>query len=279
MRALPNLNSLPVRGCLLAAALVVGVVAQAAGGHAPNVKELLAQYESARGGAATWAAVQSMGWTGHIVTAVGPETDLPFLMLFKRPNATRFEVKGQRLRAIRVFDGDEGWKVRPGKETGLDVQLFTQEDIASERDSGGLDGPLSNPDAKGITVALEGRDTVEAHSAWRLRVTLPSGRVQRHWLDTRTFAELRYDRSSSDSSGRPTVVSVYYRDYRRIKSLNLPMSIETRDAGGAVIETMTIEKVAINPDLAADTFAGPGRRPRHGGVVVDTSKTAAAMPP
>jgi hypothetical protein len=138
---------------------------------------------------------------------------------------------------------------------------------------------LSDCEAKGIQVALEGADSVEGHKAWRFRVTLPSGQMQRHWIDAESYLELRYDRVSRNAAGQSGLVSVYYRNYQVIEGLKLPLRIETQIGTGPVATRMTIEKVAINPTLDAVSFTGPIAKTSHGGVTIDTTKPPSAVPP
>lgn len=238
----------------------------------PDVNQLLASYQAARGGAAAWKAIQTIGYTGHIVAKSADAPDLSFLMLLHRPNALRFELAGRGERSIRIFDGHNGWRVRPGSERGLDIHAYDAEELNAARDSGGLDGPLSDPQSKGIGVELEGADQVEGHSAWRLRVTLPSGQVQEHWLDATTFLELRYDRISHDGSGKPVPVSVYYHNYQSFRDVKVPLTIETRTADGQLANQMIVDKVALNPHLDASAFVSPANVPHHGGVVVNATR-------
>jgi hypothetical protein len=266
--------------CFLALSSGLALSAQPAEPAEPDVRALLEKYVSARGGAQAWKEVRTMGWAGRVESPGGATAELPFLMLLQRPNATRFEIVGKDQRSIRIFNGYQGWKVRPGSETGLDVQAYTDDEVAAARDSGGLDGPLSDCEAKGIQAAMEGADSVEGHRAWRLRVTLPSGQVQRHWIDAESYLELRYDRVSRSAAGQSGVVSVYYRNYRSIEGLKLPLLIETQIGNGPVVTRMIIEKVAINPTLDAASFTGPIAKTSHGGVIIDTSKPPpGAMPP
>jgi len=237
----------------------------------PDVDQLLARYQAARGGEAAWKAIQAIGYTGHIVTQNANTPDLSFLMLLRRPNAMRFEIAGKGERSIRIFDGHNGWRVRPGSERGLDIHAYDAQELNAARDSGGLDGPLSDPQAKGISVMLEGADQVEGHAAWRLRVKLPSGQVQKHWLDAKTYLELRYDRISRDANGKPVPVCVYLRNYRAFLDVKVPLTLETRTAQGQLVNQMIVDKVAVNPHLDASAFVSPANVPHHGGVVVDAT--------
>jgi len=182
---------------------------------------------------------------------------------------------------VRVYDGSHGWRMHPGGERGVQVDDYTPEELAAARDACGLDGPLADPAAKGASVSIEGSDVVEGRKAWRLRVALPSGAVQRHWIDASDYRDLRYERTAHDRAGRAGVLTVWLRDYQEVGGLRLPMQVETRLPDGRLADRLVIEKVAINPELSADTFAPPGTRPLklapHGGVIVNA--TGGATPP
>jgi outer membrane lipoprotein-sorting protein len=256
---------------------------QAPAGSPPAVEELLSRYAQARGGAAAWAAVQSMGWTGRVETDGPGRAPVPFLMVFKRPGATRFEVIQQTQRSVRVFDGSHGWRMHPGGERGLQVDDYTPEELAAARDACGLDGPLVDPAAKGVKVSVEGSDVVDGRAAWRLRVALPSGAVQRHWIDAQDYRDLRYERTAHDRAGRVGVLTVWLRSYQEVEGLRMPMQIETRLPDGRLADRLVIEKVAINPELSADSFAPPDTRPLkmapHGGVIVNATGAGGAKQP
>src|SRR5882724_9607678 len=92
---------------------------------------------AARGGLQAWRAVQTISWEGKLgaggnqratlpVAPQGPtpnlkgipqrpadETQLPFVMELKRPSKMRVELVFKGQTAIQVFDGTNGWKLRP----------------------------------------------------------------------------------------------------------------------------------------------------------------------
>ena len=61
-----------------------------AGASAPlTVQQIIDRYVASRGGAAAWRTIQTKGWTGRIESGPGGISKTPFLMMFRRPNATR----------------------------------------------------------------------------------------------------------------------------------------------------------------------------------------------
>src|SRR5467141_2689998 len=72
----------------------------------------------------------------------GPQqVQLPFTLEMKRPRKSRLEIQFAGKTAVQVFDGTNGWKVRPFLNRN-DVDSFTAEELKSEADQPELEGPL-----------------------------------------------------------------------------------------------------------------------------------------
>jgi hypothetical protein len=200
---------------------------------------------------------------------------VPFLLEQKRPDRTRFEVTVDGQKAVRVFDGTDGWKMRAGATGRPDVQPYTADELRFARGAPVIEGPLMDHAARGATIALAGVQDVEGRKAYALDLRLASGSSYRVWIDAETFLELRYDREFVNAQGRPTVTSVYFADYRAVEGVQLPFTIETGTPDGKTRDKLVIERVALNPRLAERTFAKPGSAAaRRRGVTVDTRSAA-----
>jgi hypothetical protein len=219
--------------------------------------QVVARYVAARGGADAWRKIQTMGWSGRIESGPPGTASVPFLMWLRRPNAMHFEIISQGQKSQRVFDGTRGWKARPTGSGRTEVKEYTVSELRSAGDAYGIDGPLFDYKDKGVTVILDGKESIEGHDAYRLKVQLPSGQIHTDWIDAHSFLELKYDRTTRNSLGQRGVVSVYYRDYQTINGMVVPFRIETGGAASAATNKMVIEKIAFNPVLAPEIFARP----------------------
>jgi hypothetical protein len=228
-------------------------------------EQIVAKNVAARGGLDAWRKITTMVWVGHIESAHAPTPSVLFVLQQQRPNRTRFEINAMGERTLRIFDGAQGWRVRPARSDGPDVQPYTTEELRFARGAQGIDGPLIDYATKGNLVTLEGLDEIEGHKAYRLSVRLSSGESDRVWVDTRTFLDLRYDRIEEGVAGLPRrVVSVFYRDYKTYGGLQIPSIIETGTGPSSTPDRMVIEKVVLNPPLDQRTFANPDTaRPRN----------------
>ncbi len=243
--------------CALAGLITAAAAAGGADtGPGLTAAQIVEKNVAARGGLEAWRKIQTMTWTGHIETGNPAAPIVPFVFELKRPNKTRFEIREEQDRVVRVFDGSLGWKVRASRSGAPAVKPYTAEELRSAHEAQGIDGLLIDHQAKGIEVALDGSDEVEGRKAYRLAVTLPSGSLRHVWVDADTFLELKYDRLSHGPAGRGGTVTVSYRSYRAIDGLQIPMTIETGSPGRGV-EKMVIDNVTLNPLLSNARFARP----------------------
>ena len=227
---------------------------------------------SARGGLEAWRKIQTMVWVGHIERASAAAANLPFVLELKRPNKTRFEIKAPNQTAVRLFDGSQGWKLRPAPNGKPELQAYTAEELSFAQDGQGIDGPLVDYAAKGIAVDLDGVDEVEGHKAYRLRVKLPSGTSHHVWIDAQSFLDIKYDRKTRNALGQSGTVSVYYRNYRTIDGLQIPFTIENGGDTNQATDKMVIDKISLNPPLEDRMFAKPNIPGQRNRVSIDTTR-------
>jgi hypothetical protein len=237
----------------------------------PDLAQILEKSAAARGGLEAWRKVRTMVWTGHVERAEASGPKLPFMFEQRRPNLTRFEIALDRETSVRVFDGQQGWKVHPNASGKPELQPYSEAEVRAARDALVIDGPVLDAAVKGIQVTFQGLDEVEGRKTYRLGAKLPSGTTQRVWIDAESFLEVKYDRPARDSAGRPTTVPVYLRNYQTFEGLKIPFTIETgTPGGGAIADRLVIDRIAINPNLPSGMFARPGLRTSRRGITVDT---------
>ena len=213
---------------------------------------------AAKGGLQSWRAVQSMSFSGKM-DAGGKGKDivqLPFVMEMKRPRKMRVEIEFAKEKAVQVYDGVNGWKLRPylGRN---DVEPYTPEEMNSASMEPGLDGLLVDYSAKGNKVELVGTEKVEGRDAYKLKVTTKENQVRHVWVDSQSFLEVKIDGVPRRMDGRPRPVQVYLRDYKQVNGLMVPYTLETVVEGFKPGHKMVIETVSVNPKLEDSHFVKP----------------------
>jgi len=231
---------------------------------------------SARGGLAAWRAVQTMEMTGKLEAggnnrptlaipsdksrdaALPParpaeQVQLPFTMELKRPRKSRLELQFNGQTAVQVYDGTNGWKLRPFLNRH-EVEPYTQEEMVAASMQADLDGPLVDYASKGTKVELEGMEKVADQETYRLKLTLKNGKSQHVWIDSQTYLEVKIEGIPRRLDGKYHEVATYYRDYRPVDRLMMPYVLETTVDGIKQTEKIEIETVAVNPKLSDSQF-------------------------
>jgi hypothetical protein len=257
-----------------------------------TAEQIVERNVAARGGQAAWQKVHAMTLTGKLdagkvrkdggqvaalsagaralakaevrakvqqgvpLAQANPEIQLPFQMDMQRPNLTRLEVPFRGETAVQVYDGVNGWKLRPflGRH---EVEPFTDSERKIAAGQQQLDGPLINHKAKGTRVEVEGGEMLEGRGAYRLKLTLKGGAVRHLWVDAKTFLDVKIDSEPRLWDGKLHNVVTWLRDYRPVDGLQIAHRLETRIEGTPVSDSIYIDKVALNPVADDARFAKP----------------------
>jgi hypothetical protein len=244
-------------GCLILAACMAEAAAAAPAQAQLSAAEVITKNVAARGGLQAWRAVQTMSLSGKTgaggnqrptlraptqgqATVVAQKADqpalpsrrveevyLPFLMELARPRKMRFELQFAGQTALQVYDGVNGWKLRPYLNR-LDVEPYTADEMKAASMQSELDGPLVDYAAKGTRIESDGIEKVEGHDTYKLKLTLKSGDVIHVWVDAQTFLETKIQGQPRRLDGTYHPVELYYRDYRNVNGLKVPFVLETR---------------------------------------------------
>lgn len=245
---------------IVCSALAVASVAQAANKPLPKSKltaaQIVARNVKARGGNRAWKLVQTLTLTGKLEGGGKKNSKLSFSMRLKRPHKSRLEITFQNKKAVQVYDGKHGWKVRPflGRN---DAEPFSPSEAKAASEWQELDGPLIAHVRKGIKVSVEGMDKVEKHDAYKLKLTMKDGEIRHLWVDAKTFLELKIDGQPRKMNGKLHHVAVYYRDYHSEHGLTVPHVFETAVDGVKQSYKMHIDTVSVNQKLDDKLFEKP----------------------
>jgi len=228
---------------------------------------------AARGGLQAWRAVQTMTLTGKLgaggnqraalptpapdrkkgrvslPTRPAEEVQLPFVMELKRPRKMRFELQFNGTTAVQVFDGSNGWKLRPYLNRRV-VEPYMAEEL------------------KGTKVELDGMEKVDGRDTYRLKLTMNSGKSIHVWIDAETFLEAKMEGQPRRLDGVDHPVEVYFHDYRQVSGLQIPFILETKvlQVGKTALglkdppvpsEKTIVERVTVNPKFDESLFSKP----------------------
>jgi outer membrane lipoprotein-sorting protein len=259
-----------------------------------SAAEIVDKNVAARGGLQAWRAVQTLSLSGKLgaggnqrATLPVPmpggrksgqrtmsatpraveEVQLPFVMELARPGKMRFELEFNGQTAVQVYDGANGWKLRPFLGRNV-VEAYTPDEMKTASMQADVDGPLVDYAAKGTAIELEGMEKVEDRDTYKVKLT-PKNRGALHvWIDAQTFLEAKIEGQPRRLDGADHPVEVYFRDYRLVNGLQIPFVLETRVLPVAKTalgfkdpsvppEKVLIDKVVVNAKLDESRFAKP----------------------
>jgi len=195
------------------------------------------------------------------------EVQLPFVMELERPRKMRMELQFNGQTAIQVYDGANGWKLRPYLNRRV-VEPYTPDEMKMASMQADLDGPLVDYAAKGTKIELAGMEKVEDRDTYKLKLTMKNGEAIHVWIDAQTFLEAKIEGQPRMLDGTYHPVEVYFQDYRPVNGLQIPYVLETkvlpvtktalgiRDTP-VPAEKIIIDKVVVNPKLDQSHFSKP----------------------
>jgi outer membrane lipoprotein-sorting protein len=221
---------------------------------AQTADEIVKKALDARGGADKIRAVQSERITGRLTSAQGVEGG--FTLELKRSYKMRTEISVDGQKIIRVYDGrSAGWTINPFTEN-KDVQPMSAEDLKSITEESDMDGPLVDYKSKGHQVELVGKEDLDGKAVYRLKLTTKNGDVRSYLIDASTFLTTKWVglRKIGD---RDFPWESVLSDYREVQGLKYPFKIEQGSPGTDLKQTLTTEKIEIDPPLDDSRFAKP----------------------
>lgn len=233
-------------GLWLAAALSLGETAE----------ELVAKNIQARGGLEKIKSVQSMRMTGTM--RLGDER-LPTTLELKRPGKSRWEFTLDGQTAVQAYDGKTAWMIMPF-EGQTEPQIMTDQEAKDIEMQADVDGPLVDAAAKGNTIELVGKETIEGGvEAWHLRVTRKNGEARELYLDAKTYLPiLAVTKRTSD--GQTVEIRSKIGDYKSVGGVMLPHSFQASASGVPQTQALEFQKIELNVPIDDSRFAMPKAR-------------------
>jgi hypothetical protein len=211
---------------------------------------------AARGGLRAWRGVKTLSMSGKLDAGGKQKLQLPFVLEMERNRKTRLELQFNGQTAVQVYDGANGWKLRPFLNR-RDVESYTPDELKAASMQADIDGPLVDYAAKGTKVELEGVQQIDGRDSFNLKLTLKSGQVQHIWVDAQNFLDVKIEGAPRRLDGRFHPVATYLRDYRSVNGLMIPYVNETAVEGVKQTEKIIVEKVIVNPKLEDSRFSRP----------------------
>ncbi|MGH9477281.1 MAG: hypothetical protein ACRD1C_13290 [Terriglobales bacterium] len=195
---------------------------------------------AARGGAAAFAAVRTLSFSGELEVPGAPAAAMA-VWIATRPARIRIEITFPQGKMTEGFDGATAWHQLPGAAavalTGADANRV------QDQANNGVDLIADSS----LSLKLAGTGTLQGHKYYAVTFTLPTGDRFTQYFDAHTwlvFHEI-YPGGSEDISG-----------YQPAGGLLLPTKYVSGPTGQAPV-TLLRQHTEINPEIPVSRFARP----------------------
>ncbi len=217
------------------------------------IDALVAKNMEARGGAETWASVNSLRLSGRM--DLGQGVHVPYVMEQKRPGKMCVDFVFNDQTATQCVDGERGWKRLPFRGSNM-PELMTEAELREMVDAVEIDGLLFNAAERGHKIGLVGEEQVGDRAAVKLQLTLSSGAVRWIYIDKESGLDLKLE-ALRVRGGKERLVETYYSDWQETDGLLIPRRQETLTEGDNEYHFLTVDSVKGNPHLDDARFAVP----------------------
>lgn len=221
--------------------------------RAQTADEVIAKNLEALGGAQKLKALKSVRMSGTMT--VGPGMEAPMVAEQVRPGKVRMEISLQGLTLVQAYDGTSGWMINPfqGKR---DPERMTDEDVKALKEMADMDGPLVDYKAKGNTVELLGKEAVDGAEAYKLKVAMKDGETRTYYFDADSWLQVKME-SKRTVRGAEQEGETTFGNYKAVGGLLFPHQIVGGMKGAPQKQTVTVQKIELDPAIDDARFAMP----------------------
>lgn len=225
--------------------------------RAQTADEVIAKNLQALGGAEKLKSLKSVRMSGRMT--VGPGMEAPMVAEQVRPDRVRMEITVQGLTLVQAFDGTTGWMINPfqGKR---DAERMPDDDVKALREMADMDGPLVDYKAKGNTVELLGKEAVDGSEAYKVKVTLKDGETRTYYFDADSWLQVKME-SKRMVRGAEQEGETTFGNFKPVGGLLFPHQIVGGAKGAPQKQTITVEKIELDPAIDAARFTMPAAQP------------------
>jgi outer membrane lipoprotein-sorting protein len=231
----------------------VGVFAQSA-------DEIIANYFEAIGGIENFKAIKGMKISAK-VNQGGVDIPLEIVSLSDGRQYTKISLQGMELMQ-GVFDGESVWNTNFQSMT---PEKSDAEASANQKlDANDFPSEFIDYKAKGYTLELVGKETMDGSETFKLKLTKEPKTVDGqsvedvtyYFFDAEAFIPLAQESTMTQGPAKGQTMQIKFSDYQEVDGMYFPFSMSQGVKGGGA-QTISFDSVELNPEISDDAFKFP----------------------
>jgi hypothetical protein len=226
--------------------------------RAETLDSLIARHIEARGGLERLQSIETIRMRGRAIA--GPGREALITREARPPGRIRTEFVYQGVTSIYACDGSRCWSVAP-LSGNFDAQPMSEADASRALAQADIIGPLVDWKAKGHSVLLAGRETIDGREVFKLELSLKGGGAQTDYLDAETALLVRRE-ATRTVEGRTVEIETTFDNFGPVGGVIFPFSIKTgaKNQPDFLPESLEIvvEGAELNVVIDESRFRMPG---------------------
>jgi hypothetical protein len=216
-----------------------------------TLEQVLGKVVDSNGGQDSIDSMTNVRLSGSVE---GVNSIYDFVLLKKRPNKLRMRFMFRGAAIESGFDGEVGWR-RQSRGDQSQVVVLEGKELAGIRLESDFDGPLIGKLQEGVQLKLNRIERIGRVDYFVIRAEYPM-RVSDHYIDSRTFRELKVVSSQDDADGNRKESVNHYKEYKKHGGIWVAhLVVRTLPNGNK--ENIRIENVEVNPGILDLVFDKP----------------------
>jgi len=234
--------------------------------NAQTVDEIISNYFENTGGVENWEKIEGMKlWI--TANAQGMEISIEQVILKNGKTSSTIKFQGREIKQ-GVFDGEVLWSTNfmTGKAEKSDEETVNMvKNQLSE-----FPDPFLNYKEKGFTAELMDTETVDGAETFKIKLTTTPNIIEGkevpnityYFFDKENFVPIQVHKEIMDGPGKGMTSEQKMSDYQEAGGVYMPYSMTegVKDQPG---QSLTIEKIEINPTIDDSEFAFPEEVPEE----------------
>ncbi|MFC3561158.1 hypothetical protein [Pedobacter jamesrossensis] len=143
-----------------------------------------------------------------------------------------------------IYDGEKGYEVSAGTK-----KLSDQAEFSDKKFRRNIFNELDYIDPSLYTLTLEGTEKVDKEDSYKVKAACINGTVRMLYYSTKTFFQLREDKSTTEKGG---FSSTYFSDYKKFGKLTCYSQMSFGE--GDKIQKAKMVELLVNEKISEDDF-------------------------